>query len=74
MNTKHATRPDKSTRAALRRAAKESLRFTGIQRFLLLFMRDGKEIKGPWFNNLTRAHQAREMMERKHGLAIIYRD
>jgi hypothetical protein len=37
-------------------------------------MRDGKEIKGPWFNNLTSAHQAREMMVSKYGLAVIYID
>ena len=74
MTTKHATRPDKQTRATVRRAAKESLRHTGVQRFRLLFMRDGKEIKGPWFNNLTSAHQAREMMVSKYGLAVIYID
>lgn len=57
-----------------RRAAKAALRSVGIQRFRVLWLRDGKERKSPWFYSKERADLARDAMADKYGRAIVYVD
>ena len=61
-------------RRSIKRLAKESIRHLGIERFIVLFLKDGKEHKTNWFNSRTRANQAREMMANKYGKAIVLID
>ncbi|AVR89773.1 hypothetical protein [Thauera aromatica] len=63
-----------TTRNDTRRAAKAALRSFGIQRFRVLWLRDGKERKSPWFYSKERADQARDAMADKYGRAIVYVD
>lgn len=56
------------------RDCKEALKFTGASRYLVLWIRDGKERKSPWFLSEARALAAREMMAQKYGQAIVYVD
>ncbi len=60
--------------AALRRAGKAALRFVGIERFLVRWLRNGKQCDGPWFYSRERAHQARALMASKYGRAIVWAD
>lgn len=64
----------KEARKAARRAGKAALRFVGIERFRVLWLRDGKECRGPWFYSRERAHQARALMASKYGRAIVWAD
>lgn len=57
-----------------KRACKEALRYTGISKYCVLWIRDGKERRSPWFHSSERAHRAREMMAQKYGQAIVYVD
>jgi hypothetical protein len=64
----------KEARKAARRAGKAALRFAGIERFKVFWLRDGKQCEGPWFYSRERAHQARALMASKYGRAIVWAD
>ena len=57
-----------------RRAGKDTARSAGVERFRVLWLRDGKECRGPWFYSRERAHQARQAMADKYGRAIVFAD
>lgn len=59
---------------AIKRAAKQSIAHLGIQRFCVLYRKDGKEHSSPWFISRSRAHVARELLAAKYGQAIVYID
>ena len=61
-------------RTAARRAGRVTSRSAGVERFCVLWLRDGKECRGPWFYSRERAHQAREAMADKYGRAIVFAD
>ena len=63
-----------TARNEARRTAKAVLRFVGIERFKVIWLRDGKERSGPWFYSRERAHQARALMASKYGRAIVWAD
>lgn len=63
-----------TSRNDARRAGKGTARSAGIERFRVLWLRDGKECRGPWFYSRERAHQAREAMADKYGRAIVLAD
>jgi hypothetical protein len=63
-----------TARHSVRRAGKESIARIGIQRFCVLYRRDGKEHRSPWFASSARAHRACKIMANKYGQAIVYRD
>jgi len=64
----------KEARKAARRAGKAALRFVGIERFRVLWLRGSKQCEGPWFYSRERAHQARALMASKYGCAIVWAD
>jgi len=64
----------KEARKAARRAGKAALRFVGIERFKVFWLRDGKQCEGPWFYSRERAHQARALMASKYVRAIVWAD
>lgn len=62
------------SRAELRRQAREALKGQGIRRFAVLYVKDGREHRSPWFSSRKRAHTARALLQTKHGAAVIYAD
>jgi hypothetical protein len=62
------------SRAALRREAREALKARGIERFAVLYVKDGQEHRSPWFSSRERAQAARAVLKAKHGAAVVYAD
>ncbi|HLO61722.1 MAG TPA: hypothetical protein VK165_02030 [Azonexus sp.] len=63
-----------TAKAAIRRAAKQSIAHIGVQRFCVCYLKNGREHRSPWFNSRTRAHLAREILAAKNGPAIVWID
>lgn len=68
------SKKERTVRHAIKRAAKQSIAHLGIQRFCVLYRRDGTEHSSPWFSSRSRAHVARELLAAKYGPAIVYID
>ena len=63
-------------RKAMKAAAKSVLKFQGIERFLVLYLVNGRERRSPWFYSKERARMALALMRKRYGdrNAIIYVD
>lgn len=61
-------------RAAIRKAARDSIKHMGIERFCVLYRRNGKERQSPWFASREIAHMARGFLAHKYGRAIVFAD
>lgn len=55
-------------------AGKAALQFTGVERFRVLWLRDGKECRSPWLASRERATKLRDAMASKYGRAIVFAD
>jgi len=43
-------------------------------KFCVLYRKDRTEHQTPWFSSRSRAHAAREIMQRRYGAAAVYVD
>lgn len=58
---------DKKSRAALKAEAMEILKYQGIQRWCVLFLKHNREQRSPWFYSKSRAQQAFDLLTAKYG-------
>lgn len=45
-----------------------------MTRTCVLYLKDGREHRSPWFASPARASRALAVMRRRYGAAVLYRD
>lgn len=45
-----------------------------MTRTCVLYLKDGREHRSPWFVSPSRAQRALAVMRRRYGAAVLYRD
>ncbi len=63
---------DETRKAVLREECRSIQASLGMRKYCVLYLKNGREHRSPWFSSKERTKKARQLLAAKHGKTIIY--